>query len=146
MKHRYASKSSLFLMELLIAITVFALTSAICMQIFTYAKIKSDFAGDLSTAITSAQNVAECYKAYHGDLKSVTTALNIEYSGESDGFTYDIDENMALTLEPAGSHACTIRVIYQPEVERLYVNDENELKKVDEIYSLKVNTYSAEVN
>lgn len=100
MKHRYASKSALFLMELLIAILVFAFTAAICMRIFVYAKQTADSAGDISIAVMSSQNAAECYKAYYGDLELTVKALGHENS-ITDGYVeYQINDNLILKMVP----------------------------------------------
>lgn len=70
------SKSGLFLMELTIVILFFAITSAVCMQIFTTAKVKSDHSSNLSNAVLVAESVAESYKSYNGDMKSVSKYFN----------------------------------------------------------------------
>ena len=100
MKHRYASKSALFLMELLIAMLVFTFTAAICMRIFVYAKLTADSAGDLSAAVTNVQNAAECYKAYKGDLDLITQALGQDSDTSGGYIEYNIDENLILKLTP----------------------------------------------
>ncbi|MCL2004153.1 MAG: hypothetical protein FWG72_09160 [Oscillospiraceae bacterium] len=55
-------KTSLFLMELLIAITVFAVCAAVCTAIFTDAFLTAKDAGDLNYALIAAKNGAETYK------------------------------------------------------------------------------------
>jgi len=129
MKHRYASKSALFLMELLIAILVFTFTAAICMRIFVFAKITADSAGDLSIAVTNVQNVAECYKAYQGDLELITQSLGQD-SIISDGcMEYDINDNLTLKLIPDADDPvkkCDINVYSASG---------------DEVYSIAVNSF-----
>jgi hypothetical protein len=100
MKHRYASKSALFLMELLIAILVFTFTAAICMRIFTFAKLTADSAGELSVAVTSVQNAAECYKAYHGDLELVKQELGQELVSSDGYIEYNVNDNLILKITP----------------------------------------------
>lgn len=62
------SKSSLFLMELIIAILIFSLCAAVCMQVFAAAKKASNQSSELSHAVMCAQSVVETYKAASGDL------------------------------------------------------------------------------
>ncbi len=67
------SKSGLFLMELIIVILFFSISAAICMRIFSTAKIKSDFSRDISNASVKAQNCAEAYKAYDANFKKIAS-------------------------------------------------------------------------
>lgn len=134
MKHRRASKSALFLMELLIAILVFALTAAICMRIFTFAKLTADSAGDLSIAVTNVQNAAECYKAYHGDLNLTAQALGYDGVMADGYFEYTITDNLTLKLisnTDSSVNECDI-IVYT--------------ESGDEVYSIVVNAFVPEVN
>lgn len=60
--YRSGSKSALFLIELIIAIVFFAVSSAICMNLFVQAHLTSGRSKDLTTAMTLAQNYAEEFK------------------------------------------------------------------------------------
>ena len=62
------SKSSLFLMELIIAILFFSMASAVCIQLFAKAHIISLDTVNQNNAITHAQNLAESWYATDGDL------------------------------------------------------------------------------
>lgn len=59
MKVRESSKSSLFLLELMISIVFFALAAAGCVQIFAKAHMLSQEAGRLDMAVSVAQSLAE---------------------------------------------------------------------------------------
>lgn len=65
------SKSSLFLMELIIVLMFFSLSAAICMKVFAISKVKTDSARDLAQASFAAESFAEVYKEYHGDMGKV---------------------------------------------------------------------------
>lgn len=65
------SKSSLFLMELIIAILFFSLSSTVCIQLFAKAHIVSRDTVDQNNAITQAQNLAESWLALDGDLSKM---------------------------------------------------------------------------
>ncbi len=65
------SKSSLFLMELIIVLMFFSLSAAICMKVFAISKVKTDTARDLAQASFAAESFAEVYKEYHGDMGKV---------------------------------------------------------------------------
>ena len=86
------SKSGLFLMELIIVILFFSISAAICMRIFSTAKIKSDYSRDISNASVVAQSCADSFKAYNGDPEK--TAIAIEGAKLSDSVViayYDSD-------------------------------------------------------
>lgn len=69
------SKSSLFLMELIISILFFSLASAVCVQLFAKAHVISGETVDLSHAVTEAQNLAELWYATEGDCNMVNELL-----------------------------------------------------------------------
>lgn len=59
MKVRESSKSSLFLLELMISIVFFALAAAGCVQVFAKAHMLSQEAGRLDMTVSVAQSLAE---------------------------------------------------------------------------------------
>lgn len=59
---RQHSKSSLFLMELIIAILFFGLASALCIQMFVKAKVMNDSSSLESQAANVASSIAETYR------------------------------------------------------------------------------------
>lgn len=73
MKHR--SKSTLFLIELLIAIAVFAACAAICVKILVYSYTMATDGRDLRNALRAAENGAELYKASGGNAEDVAARL-----------------------------------------------------------------------
>ena len=62
------SKSGLFLMELIIAIAFFAVSSAICVQLFAMAHTLSTRSVGVQMAVMNAQSAAESFKASGGDI------------------------------------------------------------------------------
>ncbi len=56
------SKSSMFLMELIIAILFFSLASAVCIQLFVKSHLLSSAASDDSRALLLCQNLSEIYQ------------------------------------------------------------------------------------
>lgn len=72
------SKSVLFLMELILIIFFFSICSSICLKVFASAKTVSDYSDNLNNASVLAQDGAECYKAYNGDLSKVAKELGGE--------------------------------------------------------------------
>ena len=70
------SKSGLFLMELIIAILFFSLTSAVCIRLFAHSHIINRETVNLNNAVTHAQNLAECWYANEGNVKAMQSQLN----------------------------------------------------------------------
>ncbi|MDR0273537.1 MAG: hypothetical protein LBI27_09500 [Clostridiales bacterium] len=65
------SKSSLFLMEQIVVITVFAICAAVCVKILSLSFIMTDDAVVTRNALLAAENAAESFKAFSGDLERV---------------------------------------------------------------------------
>ena len=107
MKTKARSKSSLFLMELIIVIMFFALSAAICMKVFSSAKVKADLSRDMTNASFAAESLAECYKAE----KSEGTDLSkiYPYATEyNDIYTVYYDEDWTLAEEYKGAYRATL--------------------------------------
>jgi len=69
------SRSTLFLIEQLIVVAVFAICSAACARILTSAYFTAKESKDLSNAVLVAENAAESYKAVAGDIGKVVELL-----------------------------------------------------------------------
>ena len=69
------SKSALFLMELIIIIFFFALTSAVCLRVFVTAHMKASETKGLNYAILWADNAYECFREYKDDTEMVEHTL-----------------------------------------------------------------------
>lgn len=75
------SKSSLFLMELILVIMFFSISAAICMKVFASAKVKTDYSRNISNASFVAETIAENFKEYDGNL----IKLSDKFSGDAEG-------------------------------------------------------------
>lgn len=73
------NKTSLLLMELLIMLLVFALSAAICLQVFAKARAISTSAADLDSAVILAQNAAEVLKTTAGDIDAAQALAKAPY-------------------------------------------------------------------
>lgn len=69
---RHNNTSSLFLLELILAVLFFSVASALCIQIFTKAHLMSQDASDLNFAVNEVSSMAEQISA--GTLHSDTAA------------------------------------------------------------------------
>lgn len=68
MKH---SRSSLFLMELIIAILFFSLSSTVCIQLFARSHMLSQQTVNQNHAVIEAQNLAEIFLSTGGDISQM---------------------------------------------------------------------------
>ena len=108
MKH---SKSSLFLMELIVSILFFSLASAICIQLFVRSHSISAETINLNNAITQAQNLAEYWYATEADLHTMQNAIpcsRLSDNGNALTLYFDTDWQFLssdIAVEDAGYYA-----------------------------------------
>ena len=91
-------RSGLFLIELLLALLFFSVTSAVCMKIFGTSAVLTRQKRDRDAAVKTSVCAAECLKAADGDLEKTAELLG----GAA------VYENGVLT-QPCGD-ALTLRV------------------------------------
>lgn len=96
-------RTGLFLIELITAILFFALSSAICLRLFAFAHTTTAYNSDMGSAVTAAQNTAECFKAAGGDLGLTAELLGM--------YNPDIDAGSTLTFKDAH---ITLRLTAEP--------------------------------
>ena len=72
------SKSTLFLIEQLIVVAVFAISAAACITILASAYFTSVETRELRNALLVAENVAETFKATNGSADTIATILGCE--------------------------------------------------------------------
>lgn len=113
MKH---SKSSLFLMELIIALLFFSLASTVCIRLFVNAHSLSSQTVDMNYAVNYAQNMAEAFIGCDGDMQSLQAAMEESRLSE-DGSILSLEQNGYHTslvrsgaCEPGSTIAADIRV------------------------------------
>ena len=90
------SKTSLFLMELIIVILFFSVSAAVCVQLFFSAHKTDQETNQSSHAITVIQNISECYYGLDADMQSILKIYDgsTEYT---DGIYLTYDENWNIT-------------------------------------------------
>ena len=90
---RGRSASSLFLIELIIAIGFFAVASAVCLQLFVRARLVSIQSADLSRATLAAQSAAEAFRGCGGSLEEASALLGGQEEGGALTVWYGPDWN-----------------------------------------------------
>ena len=74
---RTNSKSSLFLIELIVTLCFFSLASVVCVRLFVYAHKVSTESRRETLAIQISQNAAECFIAADGDPEEFRRLFNM---------------------------------------------------------------------
>ncbi len=135
MKH---SKSSLFLMELIIALLFFALASTVCIRLFVNAHTLSRQTVDINMALNYAQNMAEAFMGCDGDLQALETLLTSSRLSD-DGSSLSLEQNGYLTTltcsgfpKPGSTISAKIGVCRTEEPESM-------------LYTLQVDLYTPHV-
>lgn len=109
-----AQSSSLFLMELILAILFFSITSAVCVQFFVKSHLLSRESRVLSQAVNECSNIAEVFDASEGTgdavslLKANFPDISAELvAGETDAAAsgQDTDADAAASGQSAGTDA-----------------------------------------
>ena len=117
---RHNNISSLFLLELILAVLFFSVASALCIQIFTKAHLMSQDARDLNFAVHEVSSMAEQISA--GTLHSDTAASSDDTA--SDPSTQMPDDSLqdAAAYYDSGYASCekadavyVLTVHYEPE-------------------------------
>lgn len=106
MTHKYTShKSSLFLLELILAILFFSIASAVCVQLFVKSHLLSRQAEILSIAVNECSDVAEIILSADTDAEMLTRLKNAYPEAQTSGSQLLIpyDDTHALTVSYAFS-------------------------------------------
>ena len=98
---RTNSKSSLFLIELIVTLCFFSLASVVCVRLFIYAHKVSIESRRETLAIQISQNAAECFIAADGDEEEFRRLFAMTLPQHPD----DITTEFTVTSEPGGPDA-----------------------------------------
>lgn len=76
MNNQKTSRTSLFLMELILSILFFSLAAAVCVQMFVSGHILSKKSVELNHAVVWCESIAECFYSCDGNLSEMSTLLS----------------------------------------------------------------------
>lgn len=102
------SRTPLLLMELALALLIFAFCAGCCLRLFAAARAMAEESRALGQAASAAQTAAECWKKTGGDLEE-TARLLLAEAGEG-SLTMPCAEDGTLTLTDAGGRVAEIVV------------------------------------
>lgn len=125
-----SSKSGLFLMEMILSILFFSLSSAVCVQLFVKSHLISQRSVDLNRAVEYCQNIAEAFYGCNGNLDEMMLLFDNYSKDTSDESTYLLDEP-----------PYTISVTVQ-EKDNMLICYITAYKSSDPIYDLEVHLFS----
>jgi len=114
MTHR--SKSTLFLIEQLIVVAVFALCAVACISILTSAYFTANDTQATSHAVLKAESAAEVFKATNGDIEAIARILGGTSGTSADGVSgvaVYYDSSWQVSSEDNASYQLGL-VIYAP--------------------------------
>lgn len=134
------SRTSLVLMELIITILLFSVSSAVCVQLFVHSHLTSIETRDLNNAVNIAQSISEVMSGTDGSLSSIQDFYKTA-EGDEDYFVIYYDENFNETLDyENASYAADVTVSV---VSKLYNMEINVVKLPDceVIYTLDSSKY-----
>ncbi|MBP5152696.1 MAG: hypothetical protein ILP13_07285 [Lachnospiraceae bacterium] len=89
----HKSKSALFLMELIIVIFFFALTSAVCLRVFVKAHDVASETEGLNYAILWADNAGECFREFGPDEAKIKSLLDADFNLTDYAYSLDFSED-----------------------------------------------------
>lgn len=152
MKQSLSRHSSMFLMEIIIAILFFSLVSAICLRIFTASHQMGQDTNDLNMAVNQTENIAELLTYASKDpgfssldMTRLSESLTSEYP------VIDVDDNVISIHYDENWNCCTAKdgtyfiKISREKDEALSVFDIDAYKAADRkkpVYSLTVSLHS----
>ena len=93
-----SSKSSLFLMELIISILFFSIASAVCIQLFVKAHLLNVRTQEKNETVVWVQNLAELWDSCDGDMLFIKGQLQEDYHCGDSAVTLASGETGALLL------------------------------------------------
>lgn len=130
---RNKSKSSLFLMELVIAIMFFSVCAALCMQLFVKAHTLGIKTKELNHAVAISQGFAEVMRGTDGSLEAMLEYYPTAVSDNDTFFEVYYDKDFSpceytdavyvgdVTLQPNGAiQNIDIRVVRISDYEEIY--------------------------
>jgi hypothetical protein len=136
---RQQSSSIVFLTELFMALTIFALCSSVCAGLFMWSHRYSNDSNALSKAVIAAQGGAEAFKknAVAGDLAKVLGG-----TAENSGCTIYYDKEWMTTGEKSAVYVMRIRLGQESSLRyaEIVVTDANDA----EIFTLNASALAEE--
>lgn len=132
-------KSGLFLIELVVIILFFAITSAICANLFVNAHLLGVESKELNLAVIQVQTVAESVKKAQGDTKELAKLLKTPLRDGKIAIYYDENWNTTVHQQDACYQLC----VTQKQNNNGMLHADVAIKKGEKtIYGVEVKRYT----
>ena len=137
MRQQNRSKSTLFLMELIIVIFFFSICAAICVNVFGSAQQMARDSYNLSNAVMAARSAAGCYKSADGDIGAAVELLDGAMSADHGIVYYDKEWQQVVSADESRFYLLIDPLERSGEaVVAVFENDSSE----DVLFQLQVKT------
>lgn len=132
------SKSSLFLMEILVSILLFSIASAVCVQVFVKASQLNQSSRELEQSLCIAQNFAEIMRSSNNPAETIA-ALFPDAKVEPSQITlfYDRDFCRCKESSPEAAYFAQLTFSKQEALQQMKITV-NKLGTASEIFTLLV--------
>lgn len=109
-------RSSLFLMELIIAIFFFSLAAAVCIRLYAEAGLTQEETSELGSAVPLAESACSAFRSAGGDLSGLSAAFPEGHlNSDETAFSVAYDEDFRPLGPDDGEEACyTLSVTPKP--------------------------------
>lgn len=140
------SKSSLFLMELIMAVLIFTVAATICIQMFVRSHTLSEESVRLNYAVVWCESMAESFYATDGDMELLADSLNTIKTDDYHVELYFDDSYAAVSSEMDYRYSVSGVLSKYPETGLLSLKITcTDNVKGEEIYSLSPMLYPKNV-
>ena len=134
------SKTSLFLMELIITILLFAACGAVCVRLFVTSYVMTQDTVELNEAVSIAQGFAEVMRGTDGDIDSVLEHYPDAVRGGDGFFEVFYDENFEICGYENASYVSDVTMTPNGAIQNMEVRVVR-LRDYKDIYTLDATKY-----
>ena len=134
------SKTSLFLMELIITILLFAACGAVCVRLFVTSYVMTQDTVELNESASIAQGFAEVMRGTDGDIDSVLEHYPTAVRGGEGFFEVFYDDDFEACSYEEASYVADITMTPNGAIQNLEVRVVR-LRDFKEIYTLDATKY-----
>ena len=134
------SKTSLFLMELIITILLFAACGAVCVRLFVTSYVMTQDTVELNEAVSIAQGFAEVMRGTDGDIDSVLEHYPDAVRGGEGFFEVFYDDDFEICGYEEASYVSDVTMTPNGAIQNMEVRVVR-LSDYKEIYTLDATKY-----
>ncbi len=134
------SKTSLFLMELIITILLFAACGAVCVRLFVTSYVMTNDTVELNESVSIAQGFAEVMRGTDGDIDSVLEHYPMAVRGDGGFFEVFYDSEFETCSYEDAAYAADVTMTPNGAIQNMEVRIVR-LGDFKEIYTLDATKY-----